>query len=994
MRVRWTVEDVNKMAPDAGSVSAGRKLADAGQWKLLGASDSHLWGELQGSGAKPYQTCIERDGPAFHCSCPSRKFPCKHGLALAYIEAETPAALSASDAPAWVEEWMRKRAEREERKQARTEATAKPVDAETVARRAKDQERRAGARLDKARGGIAFVSQWLKDTVRQGIATQADQPYRYWDELAARTVDAQIPGLARHFRQLPALRHGRAEWQTPFLDTFARLHVLCSAFEQYEELGPEWRGDLDAALGFAQGKDDVLETAGIADRWCVLGTTSGEDEGLRYQRTWLYGEQCACMALMLDFAARGQVLPAYAPPGCSFDGEIVFYPSAWPQRALLKQRSEPHAGDVLPGGVDSVRAAQDLYVAAAEKLPWIERIAITLRAVTPVHRDGGWFVVDRGGEALPLGADCDNAWELLAVSGGRALDLFCEFDGEHLLPLALADAGGVRALPQGQGRIDATGAIPHYPPWRQALTMALLGAERQQTALAASGPAGGVLDRIYPQGAMPGEGDARSRALLDSVSVLAFYRRGAQSPLRVALPPDPCEPDDLPAAGAVAAGHLRHILDDKDAALLREWLATAAACGKRCPEALLPQLLDRAIQDKETDPHLTAALGRRGVWLARLRDDWRAVLAGTGTDPQADAVRDWEEGSVEARREALQRLRAIDPDMARERLAAVFANEPAAVRAALLATLSAGLGERDAAFLDDCLADKSQEVRQRAAELLSLLPGAAFNQRVQARACAWLQFKPKTGLLSRLGGKKGELEVALPEKWDVAWTRDGLVEKPPRGKGAKAWWLEQTLALIAPRTWTQQWNLSAADCLALLDGHDWRDALLGGWLQATLTQRDAEWAMAFLGDAVGGIPDAAIRARLWQVLAPEARERFLIERMNAAKGDALVELLLILPALGGPWSDEFSQSVIDAWRRLVGAFDPARDYRVYTVLRDCAAQLAPRELLRFEQTFARELADEGPWHKILNETRERLRFRHAMHAALCHESNTPGGNRP
>jgi len=969
MPVSWSVEDVNKMAPDAGSVAAGRKLAQARQWKLLGASDTHLWGELQGSGAKPYQTCIERAEPAFHCSCPSRKFPCKHGLALAFIYAETPAALSASEVPAWVVAWATKRVEREERKQSRSEAASQPPDAETAARRVKDQEKRAGARLDKARGGIAFVSQWLRDAVRQGLATQAEQPYRYWDELAARTVDAQIPGLARHFKQLPALRHARAQWQTPFLDSVAHLNLLCNAFERYDELGPEWRADLDAALGMAQGKEDVLAAAAVTDHWCVMGMTSGEDEGLRYQRSWLYGQQSGRTAMLLDFAARGQVLPGYGPPGSCFDAEIVFYPSAWPQRALIKQRSESpdfrantRAGGVLPGGV--------------------ERIALTLRAVTPLLHEAGWLVVDQNGDALPLSPECNNAWEMLALSGGQAVDLFCEFDGETLLPLSLADMREVCALPTGSGRMEAGRASAYYPPWRLALTAALLGSERQQQVLMADGPAGEVLARLYPQGVLPAESEIRSRALLNAVSMLALNRKAVQPALHGVALPEPCQADEAAPASAVAAGHLRQIIDAKDAALLHEWLAIAAASGRRCPPALLPRLLDAAAQNKETDPHLATVLGRRGNWLAGLHEPWRALLAATQRDTQADVVRDWEEGSSEARRAALQRLRTVEPDAARERLAAVFANEAAAVRAALLATLSVGLSARDEEFLEVCVADKSQEVRQRAAELLSQLPGSAFNQRAQARADSWLKFKGKTGLLSRLGGKKGELEVKLPEAWEAAWLRDGLSEKPPRGKGAKAWWLEQTLSYIAPQHWQQQWNLSAAECLSLSEGHEWRDAIVGGWLQATLIQRDNEWAIALLGDAGSGVVDAAMRVRLWQVLEPARRERYFIESLNACRGAALLELLLLLPALGGAWSDALSSAVLDAWRDLVRAADAHKDYRAYAVLRDGASQLATHELPRFEKLFAHELENESSWNKILNEARERLRFRHAMHAAI------------
>ncbi len=38
-------------------------------------------GLCAGSGKDPYQTVVDL-GPRYQCSCPSRKFPCKHALAL------------------------------------------------------------------------------------------------------------------------------------------------------------------------------------------------------------------------------------------------------------------------------------------------------------------------------------------------------------------------------------------------------------------------------------------------------------------------------------------------------------------------------------------------------------------------------------------------------------------------------------------------------------------------------------------------------------------------------------------------------------------------------------------------------------------------------------------------------------------------------------------------------------------------------------------------
>ena len=77
---RWNLQAVEKAAPDASSLTAARKLAVPGPWSETGSTDTLVWGQCQGSGRTPYQVSIDLAGPAYRCSCPSRKFPCKHAL--------------------------------------------------------------------------------------------------------------------------------------------------------------------------------------------------------------------------------------------------------------------------------------------------------------------------------------------------------------------------------------------------------------------------------------------------------------------------------------------------------------------------------------------------------------------------------------------------------------------------------------------------------------------------------------------------------------------------------------------------------------------------------------------------------------------------------------------------------------------------------------------------------------------------------------------------
>ena len=101
---------VEQLAPDAASLKAGKDLAHLAKWVTLGVSERALWGEVQGSGKNPYQTQVDGNSTAFKCSCPSRKFPCKHGIGLLFLFADYAAKFqNTPDEPAWVKEWIDKR---------------------------------------------------------------------------------------------------------------------------------------------------------------------------------------------------------------------------------------------------------------------------------------------------------------------------------------------------------------------------------------------------------------------------------------------------------------------------------------------------------------------------------------------------------------------------------------------------------------------------------------------------------------------------------------------------------------------------------------------------------------------------------------------------------------------------------------------------------------------------------------------------------------------
>ena len=77
------------MAPNASAISNAKKLCDKGAFLRLwrSADDTLYMGECKGSGKSNYTVSvdfIDEENPVARCTCPSRQFPCKHGLALLF----------------------------------------------------------------------------------------------------------------------------------------------------------------------------------------------------------------------------------------------------------------------------------------------------------------------------------------------------------------------------------------------------------------------------------------------------------------------------------------------------------------------------------------------------------------------------------------------------------------------------------------------------------------------------------------------------------------------------------------------------------------------------------------------------------------------------------------------------------------------------------------------------------------------------------------------
>jgi hypothetical protein len=434
MPLSLTTEQILALAPDASAAKAGKELANGRKWQQVGVSATAAWGECQGSAKEPYRTVADLHDLAFRCTCPSRKLPCKHALGLLLLLAREARAGAAVEPPEWVATWLAGRAKR-------AEARAKPATPAGEVADPRAAERRAASREARVRAGLGDLDRWLRDVVRRGLAAAQTQPYSFWDGPAARLVDAQAPGLARRVRALAGVPQSGGDWPERLLGELGLLHLAVAGYRRLDTLPPAEQADVRAVVGWTHGQDEVLTGAPVRDHWLVLGQHVSEEDKLRVQRTWLWGQGSGRAALVLHFAAAKQPLDASLVLGTRLDADLAFYPSAYPLRALVKARHAPPLPlDDLPG-YPTLAAGLAAYAAGLAAYPWLDLFPLPLTGVVPVRAGAGWAVRDAAGQVLPLSPRFTRGWHLLALSGGQPLGLFGEWDGAVLRPLGVW-AGG------------------------------------------------------------------------------------------------------------------------------------------------------------------------------------------------------------------------------------------------------------------------------------------------------------------------------------------------------------------------------------------------------------------------------------------------------------------------------------------------------------------------------------------------------------------------
>jgi hypothetical protein len=447
---RWSAEAVLALAPDEPARRAATGLARPTPWSDTGATPDLVWGLCAGSGKSPYQIIVELAGPAYKCSCPSRKLPCKHalGLLLTWANGEVPDRGEPSD---YAQAWAAERRARAQKAAARPAPAADgdaavaviAADPEAARKREEAAAARRAQRAERVASGLSELEEWLRDQVRVGLpAAVGPTAGGHADVMAARMVDAQAPGVAGVLRDLSVVPLSGNGWPGRLLAGYAQLHLLARAHERLDSLPAELAATVRSRIGYTTGKQEVLAEPAVADRWLVTGTRDIPDATVPTRRIWVHGTRTGRFALLLAFAVNGvwsDPDTAMLPVGTALDADLHYYPGQPALRAIIGQRRTPPAPSSRPALDSGIGGLLASWADAIAADPWLTNWPALLTG-TPVtaEADSGkpWHLVDRDGSALPM-RYADSLWTLLAVSGGHPVTVAGEWQPGGLIPLTV-----------------------------------------------------------------------------------------------------------------------------------------------------------------------------------------------------------------------------------------------------------------------------------------------------------------------------------------------------------------------------------------------------------------------------------------------------------------------------------------------------------------------------------------------------------------------------
>lgn len=390
--------DIENLAPDAQSLDTSKKMAIKEKWKVIAKSDRGIWGKIKGSAIEPYQTQVELIPLGYKCSCPSRKFPCIHVLALLLLHSNDNQSFTDTEEPSDIKDWLDKRIQ----KRGKVEMPAKELTPEIIEKREKEQDKRKKERAIFVESGITELDRWLKDLIKNGILQLPYKENNYFEKMAARLVDAKAPGLANFIRKLQKLDFSKTDqWHQEAFQIIGKTYFLMDAYLNIDNQPIPLQSTIKNLIGWSQSTKDLLasEQKGVKDDWLVIGQIIEENDDLITQKNWLWGIQSNQPALIINFGTRFAPLDSQLIAGMFFHAELLYFDTAFPQRAIIKEHIAPPNQQLHLKADDNWEVIDKKLLSAILENPWIEDFPILINSTNIQTSQKNTYIIDNQNNA-------------------------------------------------------------------------------------------------------------------------------------------------------------------------------------------------------------------------------------------------------------------------------------------------------------------------------------------------------------------------------------------------------------------------------------------------------------------------------------------------------------------------------------------------------------------------------------------------------------------
>ena len=197
--------DKNKiltMSPNASAVSNAKKICSSGSFvKLAHSSDDTFYmGECKGSGKSNYIVSadfIDEENPVIRCSCPSRQFPCKHGLALLFEIADEKI-FEECEIP---EDILTKREKKEKAKVKKEKEITKGTEKGKKAP-SKTSKAARTKKINKQIEGLDLIKKITSQLLKVGLSTMGTVSLKEYKDIVKQLGDYYLPGPQILFQRL------------------------------------------------------------------------------------------------------------------------------------------------------------------------------------------------------------------------------------------------------------------------------------------------------------------------------------------------------------------------------------------------------------------------------------------------------------------------------------------------------------------------------------------------------------------------------------------------------------------------------------------------------------------------------------------------------------------------------------------------------------------------------------------------------------------------